>query len=302
MLVTTLLVATVARGVWRWPLSLVIPAASLFLLLDLTFVSANLHKIPDGGWFPLLVGAVSLTAMLSWRRGRAVAFAKRDADAQALETFIEGLSGPDAPTRMPGTAVYLTKQSENVPAALSLNLKHNGVVHAHVLLLKVTTDRVPRVSEAERIQVEKMPNGFRNVEMHFGFAEKPDVPAALAAHHDAIGCDPATSSFFLGREEPVPSLRPDLPRCWTFPPCGIFRSTSFRGFCDSTRKRLRLDQVSRSEAGITRSFCYKARAGAVDRRKVEMDQAPTPPLKARRESRGRIRAVETRFRVAQPIP
>jgi KUP system potassium uptake protein len=212
MLVTTILVATVARGVWRWPLPLVLPVTALFLLLDLTFVSANLHKIPEGGWFPLLVGAVSLTAMLSWRRGRAVAFAKRDADAQALGTFIEGLTGANAPTRMPGTAVYLTKQSENVPAALSLNLKHNGVVHTHVVLLKVTTDRVPRVPEAERVQVEDMPNGFRNVEMHFGFAEKPDVPAALAAHHEAVGCDPATSSFFLGREDPVPSLRPDLPR------------------------------------------------------------------------------------------
>ncbi len=212
MLVTTLLVATVAWGVWKWPLPLILPVAGLFLLLDLTFVSANVHKIPDGGWFPLLVGAVSLTAMLCWRRGRAVAFAKRDASAQALGAFITSLGATDAPVRMPGTAIYLTKQSENVPAALSLNLKHNGVVHEHVLLLTVTTDRAPRVPEAERVQVEDLPSGFRHVEMHFGFAEKPDVPAALAAHQAAVGCDPATSSFFLGREDPVPSLHPDLPR------------------------------------------------------------------------------------------
>ena len=113
---------------------------------------------------------------------------------------------------MPGTAIYLTKQSENVPAALSLNLKHNGMVHEHVVLLKVSTDRAPRVREAERVQLEELSNGFRQVEIHFGFAEKPDVPAALAAHHAAVGCDPATASFFLGREDPVPSLRPDLPR------------------------------------------------------------------------------------------
>ena len=212
MLVTTLLVVTVARGVWKWPLPLVLPVGLLFLLLDLTFVSANLHKIPEGGWFPLLVGAMSLTAMLSWRRGRAVAFAKRDADAQVLGTFIASLGEPDAPVRMPGTAIYLTQQSANVPSALALNLKHNGIVHEQVRLLMVTTARAPRVPEAKRVRVEELPNGFRQVEMHFGFAEKPDVPAALAAHHETVGCDPATASFFLGREEPVPSLRPDVPR------------------------------------------------------------------------------------------
>src|SRR3954454_7274996 len=105
MLVTTLLVNTVALGAGKGPLPLVLPVAGLFLLLDLTFVSANVHKIPDGGWFPLIVGALSLTAMLSWRRGRAVAFAKRDADAQPLDRFIAGLRRPDASVRMPGIAV-----------------------------------------------------------------------------------------------------------------------------------------------------------------------------------------------------
>jgi KUP system potassium uptake protein len=155
---------------------------------------------------------VTLIAMLSWRKGRAVAFAKRDADAQALDSFIAGLSRPDAPMRMPGTAVYLTKQSENVPSALALNLKHNGIVHEHVLLLRVSTERAPRVPEAERVRVKDFSNGLRQVQIRFGFAEKPDVPAALTAHQAAVGCDPATASFFLGREEPVPSLRPDVPR------------------------------------------------------------------------------------------
>jgi KUP system potassium uptake protein len=212
MLVTTLLVATVALGLWKWPPPVVVPVAGVFLLLDLTFVSANVHKIPDGGWFPLFVGAVSLTAMLSWRKGRAVAFAKRDADAQALDSFIAGLRRSGAPVRMPGTAVYLTKQSENVPSALALNLKHNGVVHEHVLLLKVTTERAPRVPEAERVRVKDLTNGFCQAEIRFGFAEKPDVPAALAAHYETVRCDPTTASFFLGREEPVPSLRPEVPR------------------------------------------------------------------------------------------
>jgi KUP system potassium uptake protein len=212
MLVTTLLVATLARGIWGWSWLAVIPIMGSFLLLDITFVSANVHKIPDGGWFPLLVGAVALTLMLCWRRGRAVAFAKRDKDAVSLDDFIAVLEKPNAPSRTPGTAIYLTQQSELVPAALGLNLKHNGVVHQHVVLLKVTTERAPRVSESDRVHLQGLSAGFQKVEMRFGFAEKPNVPAALAAHRESIGCDPATASFFLGREEPVPSLRPELPR------------------------------------------------------------------------------------------
>ena len=212
MLVTTLLIATLARGIWGWSWLAVIPVMGSFLLLDVTFVSANLHKIPDGGWFPLLVGAAALTLMLCWRRGRAVAFAKRDEDAVSLDDFIASLERPNAPRRTPGVAVYLTQQSEHVPAALALNLKHNGVVHQCVLLLKVTTDRTPRVSEPDRMQVKALSAGFQKVDLHFGFAEKPDVPATLAAHRELLACDPTTASFFLGREYPVPSLRPELPR------------------------------------------------------------------------------------------
>ena len=211
MLVTSVLVATVARGVWRWPLHLLLPVAGLFLALDLTFVSANLHKIPDGGWFPLIVGAAALSLMLIWRRGRAVALAHRSADAMPLDAFLTSLAQPGAPVRVPGTAVYLTTQHDLVPSALALNLKHNGVLHERLVLLKVTTERAPRVSETARVVVEELSTGIRRVELRFGFAEKPDVPAALQAHAEEVGCDPATASFFLGREVPVPSLRPEVP-------------------------------------------------------------------------------------------
>ena len=117
-MVTTLLVTTVAYGLWRWPAVLVFPVAGLFFLLDLTFVSANIHKIPAGGWFPLLVGLVALTLMLVWRKGRRVAFERRDESAIALATFIASLEQPGAPERMNGTAVYLTKETDIVPAAL----------------------------------------------------------------------------------------------------------------------------------------------------------------------------------------
>jgi KUP system potassium uptake protein len=212
MLVTSLLVATVARGVWHWPWLVVVPVIGLFLTLDVIFVSANVHKIPDGGWFPLLVGAAALTLMLSWRRGRRVALARREENAVTLDAFIAGLGKPGAPTRVPGTAVYLTTKRDTVPAALALNLKHNGVLHERVLLLRVTTERTPRVPEAARVTAEEVGSGVRHIELHFGFAEKPDVPTALATHAEQIGCDPKEASYFLGRETPVPSLRPDVPR------------------------------------------------------------------------------------------
>jgi KUP system potassium uptake protein len=111
---------------------------------------------------------------------------------------------------MNGTAVYLTKETDIVPAALELNVKHNGIVHKHVVLLKVTTEHSPRVDEKSRVKVTTLPSGFRLVWLLFGFAEKPDVPAALRLHPDALECDPDEASFFLGRETPVPSLRPHL--------------------------------------------------------------------------------------------
>ena len=122
------------------------------------------------------------------------------------------LGKPGAPLRVGGTAIYLTQSQRYVPEALALNLKHNGVLHDRVVLLTVTTERAPRVDEAARLTATMLEHGFERVEMKFGFAEKPDVPAALLQHRDVLGFDAAASSYFLGRETPVPSLHPELPR------------------------------------------------------------------------------------------
>jgi KUP system potassium uptake protein len=211
MLVTTVLVTLVANGVWRWPRPVVLAFALVFLALDMTFFSANLHKIPAGGWFPLAVGVVALTLMLSWRRGRQVALARREENAISLQDFFSGLNRPGAPQRVPGIAVYLTARRDVVPAALALNLKHNHVLHQLVVLLKVETERSPRVREDKRVSCEGLPGGMRRITLHFGFAEKPDVLAALSHHKAEVGFEAANASFFLGREVPVPSLRPDVP-------------------------------------------------------------------------------------------
>jgi KUP system potassium uptake protein len=149
--------------------------------------------------------------MLSWRRGRAVALARREEDATRISDFVAALSGPHPQLRVPGTAIYLTTREDVLPSALSLNLKHNGVLHEHLLLLKVTTSRAPRVAEGSRLTARDLAPGIRQVELSFGFAEKPDVVAALNAYSDVIGCDPSRASFFMGREVPVPSLRPEVP-------------------------------------------------------------------------------------------
>ena len=211
MMVTTLLMTVVACGHWRLPWPAVALVAAPFLVLDLAFIAGNLHKIPHGGWFPLLVGAVALGLMLLWRRGRAALLARRDEDAPALEDFLAGLGAPGAPIRVPGTAIYLTGQRQVVPAALSLNLRHNGVLHEQVVLLHAVSERVPRIAEAERVTVEPLRHGFRHVTLRFGFAEKPDVPGALRHHRDELGIDPDEASYFIGNEVPVPSMRSDLP-------------------------------------------------------------------------------------------
>jgi KUP system potassium uptake protein len=210
MLVTTLLMVVVARGYWGVPWPFVAVVAAPFLLLDLAFVAGNLHKIPAGGWFPLLVGGVVLGMMLVWRRGRAALLAQRDEGAPTLPAFFASIDAPGGPVRVPGTAVYLTGQRETVPVALSLNLRHNGVLHERVVLLHVLAERVPRIAESERVVVMALPHGFRHVTLRFGFAEKPDVPAALRLHCKEIGFAPDEASYFLGNEVPVPSMHPEL--------------------------------------------------------------------------------------------
>ena len=210
MMVTTLLVTTVAVGFWRWPAGLVIPVAGLFFLLDVTFVSANVHK--NSG--RRLVSA----ARWSGCADRHARLAKGPEDrARAAGRKRHGSSDLHRrarPTRRPrpreGHSRVPHERTEIVPAALSLNVKHNEVVHEHVVLLKVTTEHTPRVAERNRVKVTLLPAGFRLLWLSFGFAEKPDVPATLRLHPEALGRDPNEVSFFLGRETPVPSLRPHL--------------------------------------------------------------------------------------------
>ena len=210
MMITTGLLAVVARRLWRWSLPVTAAVIGLFLLVDLTFFAANAVKIPQGGWFPLLIGAVVFTLMSTWRRGRQIVLERTSQDNPPLKQFLARLDPAKLP-RVEGTAVYLAPRRETVPYSLSDNLRHNKVLHERVVLLTVITERAPYVDHAGRMTVEPLDKGFTRLTLHFGFAEAPDVPAALEAHRAEFPIDIPETSFFLGRETPVPTMRPDLP-------------------------------------------------------------------------------------------
>ncbi len=210
MVITTGLLAVVARRLWRWSLPVTTAVIGLFLLVDLTFFAANAVKIPQGGWFPLLVGAAAFTLMSTWRRGRQIVLERTSEDNPPLKQFLARLDPTKLP-RVEGTAVYLAARHETVPYSLSDNLKHNKVLHERVVLLTVVTERMPYVDQAERMTVEPLGKSFTRMTLRFGFAEAPDVPAALEAHRAEFPIDIPETSFFLGRETPVPTMRPDLP-------------------------------------------------------------------------------------------
>jgi KUP system potassium uptake protein len=209
MLVTTALLAVVARRVWGWGTPFTAAVIGFFLVVDLTFFAANIIKIPQGGWFPLLIGAIVFTLMSTWRRGRQIILERTSEDNLPLNQFITRLDPTTLP-RVKGTAIYLAGRRETVPYALTDNLRHNKVLHERVILLTVVTERVPHVPEAERIVVEDLGKRICRVTVRFGFAEHPALPPVLASHADKLSIELEDTSFFLGRETPVPTTRPDL--------------------------------------------------------------------------------------------
>jgi KUP system potassium uptake protein len=212
MAITAVLAGIVARVRWGWRPALVVAVFGAFLAIDLTFLAANALKVFAGGWFPIVLAAAVFVLMSTWRRGRAVMFERLYRGAPSLRSFLTTLS-QRPPTRVPGTAVFLTANPDTVPRALLHNLKHNKVLHERVVVLKVETGDVPRVATSERMQIEHLGANFHRVVVRYGFMERPDVPAALRSCQ--LGPPEPTLmdiSFFLSRETFLPSAQPDLPR------------------------------------------------------------------------------------------
>ncbi len=199
MVVTTSLSFFVVWKLWRWPLAGAIAFVSFFLVIDLAFLFANMAKVLDGGWVPLLLGFCSMLLMWTWVRGTAFLSQKTHRDSISTRDLIRMLS-KSKPTRVPGTAIFLTSDPEVAPSALMHNLKHNKVIHERVMVLSVKTADTPRVSAAHRFQIEKMSDDFTKVILNYGYMEIPRMPDALASLRKAgLRFDVMTTSFFLGR-------------------------------------------------------------------------------------------------------
>ena len=205
MAITSLTYAVVARRRWMWPLWKIVPLAGLFLAVDLAYFAACSTKIVDGGWFPLLLGALIYTVMTTWNTGRRY-LALRMADAMfPLDAFLADLA-ERRPPRVKGTAVFMTANADGVPPVLLHHFKHNQSLHEHVVLLRVAALHVPAVAIDDRVSVEHLDHGFFRVTLSFGFMEDPSVPTALQeCARFGLALDPASTSYFLGRETVLPT-------------------------------------------------------------------------------------------------
>ncbi len=199
MVVTTSLAFVVVWKKWMWPLWAALSFIAAFLVIDIAFLAANLIKVVEGGWVPLLLASCSMVIMWTFVRGNRLLTQKMARDSIPLEELIRMLE-KSKPTRVPGTAIFLTNQPEVAPSALMHNIKHNKVLHEHVWIMSVRTESMPRVPIANRYEIEEISKDFTRITLHYGYMESPRVPAALALLRKCgLKFDIMTTSFFLGR-------------------------------------------------------------------------------------------------------
>jgi KUP system potassium uptake protein len=209
MLIDTCLMAVLFVAVWRWKMWMALLVAGVFFLFDGTFFAANLPKVPDGGWFPLLVGAFAFTLLTTWARGRKLMRDRMSEVALPISVFAK--SAKNSATRVPGTAIFMASTTGGVPSALLHNIKHNKVLLERVVILTVQIREVPFVDPGERFAMKELGDGFFKVALNYGFMEETDVPAALK---EVAKCgapfDMMQTSFFLSRQTLIASKRPGM--------------------------------------------------------------------------------------------
>ncbi|UIF87334.1 potassium transporter Kup [Cupriavidus sp. UYPR2.512] len=212
MVITTFLAAVVMRNVWKWHPALVTLIGLSFLLVDLAFFSANLLKIAEGGWFPLLMGGTAFFLLMTWHGGRKLLRARSLEDGIPLEPFIAGLLA-HPPHRVEGTAVFLTGNTDSVPVSLLHNLKHNRVLHERVVFLTFVTRDIPYVDDDQRLSCKDLGGGVFILKSEYGFKETPDVQRVLELADRKLGMrfELMETSFFIARESVIPSKLPGMP-------------------------------------------------------------------------------------------
>jgi len=210
MLIDSILVFVVMRRLWNWPLAAAVATAVPLIAIDLTFLSSNALKIPDGGWFPILIGIIVFTLLTTWKRGRMVLMRRLSEDAMPLDLFIQSIEA-SPPIRVPGTAIFLTGTQDRVPHALLHNLKHNKVLHERILFLTVITRDIPYVAEEERYDIKPLGCEFFKMTSDYGFKEDPDIPALLeGCGRRGFAFDMMETSFFVSRETLIPTVAPGM--------------------------------------------------------------------------------------------
>ncbi len=181
-----------------------------FAVPDLAFFGANMVKVHEGGWFPLLVAAVGFTLMTTWKSGRGILYERIQEKQLPSDLFLADLERNE-PHTVEGTAVFMTGNAKGVPTTLLHNLKHNHVMHERVVLLTLESEEVPRIPTRERLRVEEMGHGIYRMRARYGYMETPDVPALLkSAQRYGFTFEPMRTTFFLGRDTLIPSPRPGM--------------------------------------------------------------------------------------------
>lgn len=211
MMVDTMLAAVVARGLWRWSWWAVLAPVLLFITVDSAFLFSNLLKFIDGGWFPIMIGLLMLTVMLTWRRGRKLLHEKINLTTIPIAQFVESLH-IHRPVVVPGTAIFMTSTTGRAPYSLLHNIRHNKVLHKRNILLTINTDRVPIVDDRYRVVIEDVGEGFYVVNAYYGFQESPDVLEVIrACAQQGLDVHENDASFFINRERLIPGNDKGLP-------------------------------------------------------------------------------------------
>ncbi len=210
MVITSTLAIVVAAKGWKWGWLRAIALFACFMTVELTFLFANLLKIPDGGWFPLAAGALVFLLMSTWKRGSQLLAERLSGESIELDAFIDALL-VSMPIRVPGTAVFMATSTAYVPNAMLHNLMHNKVLHERVLIVSVEIFDVPYVPEIDRVEVRKLKADFYSVVIQYGFMDTPDVPHALTfCKEQGLAFDMMETSFFLGRSTLIPKMHSNM--------------------------------------------------------------------------------------------
>ena len=209
MFIDALLLGVLLLTIWKWNRWFAIPLLAMFLIVDGAYFASNLTKVPDGGWFPLVIGLIAFVCLTTWAKGRALMAERLKESAMPIEVFIK--SSSSAATRVPGTAVFMTTSPMGVPHALLHNLKHNKVLHDRIMILTVFIEEVPYVSEEDRIGTVDLGSNFYRIIIRYGFMQEIDIPAVLKKVEN---CGPKLkmmeTSFFLSRQTLLASDRPGM--------------------------------------------------------------------------------------------